>query len=107
MRIGLIAILTLTLSAGIGFGQPSPVSVAGSLRARLNNWDWFRAPPGDNNYAYSGDLLRLDVSQDRDGWDWNAEFAVPLLLGLPVHAIGAGPQQGALGFGRNYFAANG
>jgi hypothetical protein len=80
--------------------------VSGNIRARLNSWDWFQAPPADNDYAYSGNILRLGLSQNRGTWDWNAEFAVPFLLGLPADANGAGPQQGALGFGANYFAAN-
>jgi hypothetical protein len=50
--------------------------------------------------------LRLGFSRNRDTWDWNAEFAVPFLLGLPANAIGTGAQQGALGLGSNYFTAN-
>jgi len=38
---------------------------------------------------YSGNLLRLGFSQNRDTWDWNAEFAVPFFLGLPTNATGA------------------
>jgi hypothetical protein len=83
------------------------VTVSGSLRTRLYMWDWFQPTAGDNSYLYSGSLLRLGVSQSRDTWDWNAEFAVPILLGLPSNATGTGPQQGALGLGSNYFSANG
>jgi hypothetical protein len=82
------------------------VTFAGSLRSRLYGWDWFEPASGNNVYAYSGNLLRLGFSQNRDTWDWNAEFAVPFLLGLPLNAAGTGPQQGALGLGSNYFSAN-
>lgn len=87
--------------------RPSDVIFSGSLRTRLYGWDWFGPTSGDNRYAFSGSILRLGISQSRDGWNWNAEFALPVLLGLPSNAIGTGPQQGALGFGGNYFTANG
>src|SRR5436190_14900350 len=61
------------------------VSVTGSLRSRVYFWDWFQPAAGDNSYQYSGNLLRLGFSQSRDSWDWNAEFAVPFLLGLPAN----------------------
>ncbi len=83
------------------------VTVTGSLRSRLYGWDWFEPAAGENGYAYSGNLLRVSFSQNRDNWGWNAEFAVPFLLGLPSNAVGTGPQQGALGLGANYLAANG
>ena len=82
-----------------------PVTVTGSLRARLYGWDWFDAPPYDNSYPYSGNLLRFSFSQRFKGWDWNAEFAVPFLLGLPSNATAPAPQ-GALGLGSNYYTAN-
>jgi Alginate export len=82
------------------------VTFTGSLRTRLYAWDWFEPTAGNNNYAYSGNILRFGFSQNRDTWDWNAEFAVPFLLGLPTNATGTGAQQGALGYGSNYFTAN-
>ncbi len=87
--------------------QAGPIIFAGSLRSRLYEWDWFQPASGENNYQYSGNILRLGLSQNGDRWAWNAEFAVPFLLGLPSTAIGTGPQQGALGLGANYFATNG
>lgn len=83
------------------------ITVTGSLRARLYDWDWFQPAAGNNNYAYSGNILRIGLSESLDTWDWNAEFAVPFLLGLPSNSTGTGPQQGALGLGANYVAANG
>lgn len=83
------------------------ITVTGSLRARLYDWDWFQPTAGNNNYAYSGNIFRIGLSESLDTWDWNAEFAVPFLLGLPANAAGTGPQQGALGLGSNYVTANG
>lgn len=81
------------------------VTVTGSLRSRLYAWNWFQAAPGENQYEYSGNLLRLNFAEKLNGWDWDAEFAVPFLLGLPSKATDPAPQ-GALGLGSNYFAAN-
>ena len=92
-------------------GPSSPVTIGNvvvnvSLRSRLYFWDWFQPAAGNNDYQYSGTLLRIGFSQKRDTWDWNAEFAVPFLFGLPGNAVGTGPQQGTLGLGPNYVLAN-
>lgn len=81
------------------------VTVTGSIRARLYGWDWFEATTGTSDYAYSGNLLRLNFSQKRKGWDWGLDFAAPVLLGLPDSATAPAPQ-GALGLGSNYYTAN-
>ena len=81
------------------------VTFSGTLRLRLYDWDWFVPKSGNNSYLYTGNLLRFGFSQDRDSWDWKAEFAVPFLLGLPNNATVAAPQ-GALGLGGNYVSAN-
>jgi hypothetical protein len=82
-----------------------PVTVQGNFRTRLEAWDWFVPDQGDNNYLYSGNLLRLSFSQAREQVDWQVELAVPFLLGLPNNAVGPGAQ-GQLGLGANYFLAN-
>jgi hypothetical protein len=104
-----LIVVQCTLLATIASAQPasSDVTFTGSLRSRLYVWDWFQPASGNNGYVYSGNLLRIGFSQTKPTWDWNAEFAVPFLLGLPVNATGTGPQQGALGLGSNYVAANG
>lgn len=81
------------------------IRFSGSLRVRPEVWDWFDTNAAEPNYAYFASLLRLSLSQERPGWDWQAEFAQPLLLGLPDDAIAPAPQ-GQLGLGANYFAAN-
>jgi hypothetical protein len=82
------------------------VTVTGTLRSRLYVWDWFQPATGENQYEYSGNILRLNFAEKLRGWDWDAEFAVPFLLGLPSQATDPAPQ-GALGLGSNYYAANG
>ncbi len=92
-------------------GAPDPlfkigdVAVTGSLRSRLYVWNWFQPASGENQYEYSGNLLRLNFAERLQSWDWDAEFAVPFLLGLPTGATDAAPQ-GTLGLGSNYYGAN-
>src|SRR5204863_4050084 len=81
------------------------ITFSGSLRSRVEGFDWFTPSSGDNAYAYSGNLLRFGFSQRRETWDWNAEFAVPFLLGLPANPVAPGTQ-GALGLGANYLTSN-
>lgn len=81
-----------------------PLEIQGSFRSRLEIWDWFEGA-GNNTYAFSGNLLRLGLGQQRAAWDWQVELAAPLLLGLPDDALAPAPQL-QLGLGANYFAAN-
>ena len=94
------------LATGAWAQTPPGVTVSGSLRSRVYSWDWFQPSAGNNDYQYSGNILRIGISRHSDSLDWNAEFAVPFLLGLPSNATGTGAQQGALGLGANYASAN-
>jgi len=112
MRKYLFAVALACNSPSI-WGQIDPdpiklgdVTFTGTLRSRLYVWDWFQPATGQNQYEYSGNILRLNFSERLNSWDWDAEFAVPFLLGLPSKATDAAPQ-GALGLGSNYFGANG
>ena len=103
----------LLLAAAVSFGQSADtpmklgdVQVTGTFRTRAYAWDWFEPASGSNEYGYSGSLLRVNLTEHRKGWDWNAEFAAPFLLGMPDTATAAAPQ-GALGLGSNYYSANG
>jgi len=83
-----------------------PVQISGSIRSRIEAWDWFQGQPDqDSSYWFSGNLLRLSLSQARENWDWQLEIAAPVLLNLPDHAIAPAPQL-QLGLGGNYFGAN-
>ncbi len=81
------------------------ITVQASLRTRVEDWSWFQADTANNAYAFSGNLLRISFSQSRESFDWQLEFGVPFLLGLPSNAIAAGTQ-GQLGLGAQYYAAN-
>jgi hypothetical protein len=80
------------------------VKVSGSILERYEGWDWFGAK-GQNAYGYSGALIQVAFSQQLKTFDWTVDLAVPVLLGLPDHAVLAAPQ-GQLGLGGNYYAAN-
>ena len=106
-------LLLILLAGTVAFGQSADqpiklgdVTVTGTLRLRAYGWDWFQPSSGNNTYGYSGNLLRLNFAEKLKTWDWDAELAVPFLLGLPDNATVAAPQ-GALGLGSNYYSANG
>jgi len=80
------------------------VSVSGSLRPRVESWNWFNGT-ANNQYTFTGSILRVSLSETRKSFDWQLEFALPFLLGLPNDAIAPDPQ-GQFGFGASYFAAN-
>jgi hypothetical protein len=93
-----------TAADGIKLGD---VNFTATLRSRAYVWDWFQpAAPFQNQYAYSGNLLRLNFAEKRGALDLDVEIAVPFLLGMPNNATAPAPQ-GALGLGSNYFTANG
>lgn len=81
------------------------LTISGSLRGRMEDWSWFEAPPGQNDYIFGALLLRLSVSQKRERFDWLIEGLSPWLINLPTQAILPAPQ-GQLGLGATYYAAN-
>ncbi len=85
--------------------QIGNVTFSGSVRERFEVWDWFQPATGQNQYEYSGTLIRLALSQQRESYDWKLEFAVPVLLNLPDKAVQPAPA-GQLGLGGSYYAAN-
>jgi hypothetical protein len=79
--------------------------VQGILRTRAESWDWFQANQGDGAYSFLGSIARFQFGQQWEHLDWQTEFAVPFLLGLPETATAPG-SAGVLGLGGNYFLAN-
>ena len=108
MLRGFVGILLAAAAAGQTAPEPlkvGPVTVSGSLRLRMESWDWFSGA-ADNNYTYLGSLFRVSLRQSTRTLDWQLEFAAPVLIGLPDNAIAPGAQ-GQFGLGANYFGANG
>ena len=82
-----------------------PVTFTGYVRNRLYAWDWFQPTTGQNQYNFFASIVRLNFAENLKSWDWDAEFAVPIFLGLPTNATDAAPQ-GALGLGSNFYTNN-
>ena len=83
------------------FGQ---VAVTGSVRTRLEGWQWFRGQ-GNTDYTFSGSLLRVSFGHESYSYDWQLELEAPVLLGLPRNAVGTGAT-GQFGLGAAYTVAN-
>jgi len=92
-----------TSAAPIKLGS---VTLSGSLRLRMESWDWFETQNADNAYTFGAATLRVALGQQRDRVDWLVEGEVPVLMGVPTRSIAPAPQ-GQLGLGATYFAANG
>jgi hypothetical protein len=91
--------------------SPAPIKIggltlSGSLRLRLESWDWFESGAANNDYNFGAAVLRLAIGQQKERIEWQIEGAFPLLVNLPNDAVAPAPQ-GQLGLGAAYFAANG
>ena len=107
-----VCLLLLVFGGAIDAQEPQAepiqignVTFSGSIRERVEAWDWFEPAEGQNLYAFSGTIMRFSFSQQKQRYDWKIEMAVPILLGLPNGAVVPAPQ-GQLGLGGNYYAAN-
>ena len=89
--------------------QPTRIfgmTLTGSLRGRIEHWNWFSAPPAQNSYTYGAGILRLKLGQSWRRMEWQAEGAFPFYVNLPDSGV-APALQGPLGYGGDYFFANG
>ena len=97
MKTTLTYLFLLGQSISIALAQPATsqplklgdITVSGSLRTRVESWDWFQGS-ANNNYTFPGSIARLSLSQSSKVLDWQIEFAMPFLLGLPDDAIAPG-----------------
>jgi hypothetical protein len=95
---------TTAQADGVKLGDD--VTFTATLRSRVYFWDWFEpVGPYQNQYTYSGNLLRLNFAEKAGSFDFDEEIAVPFLLDMPNKATAPAPQ-GALGLGSNYYSAN-
>ena len=88
-------------------GSKSPVSITVYDRTRVENWQWFAAPPQSETYSYAESLLRLGVGQSNGRVDWQLDLSQPSVLGAPTDAVSANSAQGQMGLGATYYASNG
>lgn len=82
------------------------LSVAGSLRARWELWNWFE-PRGtqENDYDFLATVAKLGVRWKDDAFEAFLEGQNSALIDLPSHAF-APPPEGNLGLGGNYYQHN-
>jgi hypothetical protein len=102
-RLGMASAGSDAQSAGV---SGSPVSVTVYDRTRMDAWQWFAAPPYENEYAYVQSLVRIGVAQHINRWDWALELSQPAVLDVPNNAVSSVSAQGQLGLGGTYYAAN-
>jgi hypothetical protein len=107
------AVAQTVVSTPDGAAPPAPAAapahpIAFSIyeRARNDTWQWFAAPPYNDNYSYIQSLLRISVAQRINHWDWQAELEQTWVGPLPTDSISAVSAQGQLGIGASYYAAN-
>jgi hypothetical protein len=86
--------------------QFGPVTFTGSIRDRVENWEWFTPTTGNPKYTLDDATIRLGISGNLKPFDWMAEIETPALLDLPTNAVAPGAQ-GQLGLGASYYVANG
>lgn len=88
-------------------GSHLPVAISILDRTRVENWQWFAAPPQSETYSFVGSLLRAGISQTVGRVDWQLELSQPSILWAPTHAVSPVAAQGQMGLGASYYAANG
>src|SRR2546426_6315537 len=84
LAIGVCALIPASASVSAQ-GAPSAaapveiggVTVAGSLRTRLESWDWFGGT-ANGTYTYPRSLVRIGVGRLRKKYDWQGERGRPL-----------------------------
>lgn len=81
------------------------VTFSGTIRDRVENWDWFTPTTGNPAYTFNGTTIRFGLSQNLNPFDWTVELEAPILLNLPTNAVAPGTQ-GQLGLGASYYVAN-
>ena len=81
------------------------LNVAGELRGRAQDWNWF-AGTQRAHYTFGQSLLNLSISQQRSKFAWKIGIEQPALYHLPSNAIQAAGNA-PLGLGPVYYSANG
>ena len=82
------------------------VTVAGSVRVRGEDWNWFESAGADARYAYGHSLIRLGATYSNSRVDVMVEGSQPTIIEMPTNAVASGPA-GQLGMGASYRVANG
>ncbi|MGA7615889.1 MAG: hypothetical protein WBX15_12000 [Thermoanaerobaculia bacterium] len=79
--------------------------LSGSIRLRLEEWNWFDTPAANDHYLFGASTIHLAANWKLPKSQWTIEVTQPTLAGLPEDSIAA-PPAGQLGLGATYYAAN-
>ncbi|HEU4723345.1 MAG TPA: alginate export family protein [Gemmatimonadaceae bacterium] len=82
------------------------VTIAGSVRVRGEDWNWFESSTADASYTFGHALVRLGATYASPRLDVMVEASQPTILGAPANAVATGAA-GQLGMGATYRVANG
>jgi hypothetical protein len=82
------------------------VTIAGSIRVRGEDWNWFESTGADASYTYGHTLVRLGATFSNPRLDVMIEGSQPTIFGAPSNAVATGAA-GQLGMGASYRVANG
>lgn len=88
-------------------GSLGGFQLSGNLRSRIEYVNWFEPTSEslDDDYFYTGHLLRLSGVRSNPRFDVQIDLQGVVLTSLPDNSIAPAPQ-GQLGFGASYNAAN-
>lgn len=103
MRKAVCTFALFTLLAAVS-AVAGPVS--GSMRVRIENWNWFDTRAADDSYTFLGAQLRVAAKKTFGSVEGQIEVEAPLLSNLP-EAAALAPPRGQLGLGGAYYQANG
>ena len=86
---------------------PKPIKIgsltlSGSLRVRVEDWDWFETSAADGSYTFGASLLRLALGQQKDKFDWQVEGRISAVSEF-AHQGHRSRTAGPIGFGRVLF----
>src|SRR5882672_7138611 len=89
--------IALSVATMLGQTAPEPIKLgsvilSGSIRTRVESWEWFTPNSGDPGYTFLGNQLRLGLTRPGKTFDWTFELEAPILLGLPDNAVAPGAQ---------------
>src|SRR5262245_31912306 len=80
------SVVALLFSCRFLCGQSAPepiklgsMNLSGSVRSRIEAWQWFKPDAGDPDCVFSGNLLRLNLTRPGKTFDWTIELASPIL----------------------------
>ena len=71
--LGFVAVFCVTPVLAQTAAEPvklGPVTLTGSIRSRMESWQWFEANSGDSSYTFLGNQIRLGLSENGKKADW-------------------------------------